>query len=117
MPIRTRITEVARERGWTAARVARHLGLYRSNLSAMDAGRRSVSLQALNRIAECLGVSPSDLIEATPTAEETSSAYSSWLKHRIQERESNVPDGTKRDWVHRALLAWQRHYRKRRRSS
>src|SRR3990167_11264453 len=105
MPIRTRITEVARERGWTAARVARHLGLYRSNLSAMDAGRRSVSLQALNRIAECLGVSPSDLIEATPTAEETSSAYSSWLKHRIQERESKIGRASWRERVEISVVA------------
>ncbi|MBI2871463.1 MAG: helix-turn-helix transcriptional regulator [Candidatus Omnitrophica bacterium] len=113
MPIRTRITQVARERGWTASQVARSLGLYRSNVSAMDSGKRSVSLHALAKLAAFLGVSPSDLLENVP-AEAGSLSKQPELLGRVRARDLDSPDGAEKTWVHRTLLAWQRHYGKKR---
>lgn len=101
---------MARERGLTAAEVARRLGLYRSNLSAMDAGARSVSLRALARVARMLACSPGDLLEVTWGTDAPVFRQPA-LNRRLEEREADAADGSERGWVHAALLAWQRHYR------
>lgn len=96
----------------TVAEVARRLGLYRSNLSAMDAGRRAASLHALSRIAAVLGCSPGELLERDverPPAVFRSAA----LNARLAARDAGLEDGSDLAWVHASLLAWQRHYRAR----
>lgn len=110
MRIRTRIRLIARERGMTAAGVARKLGLYRSNLSAMDAGRRAVSLHQLAEIAKVLSCALSDLVEVDWRDETPAFRNKEWVR-RIEERERRLPDGTERGWVHHLLLAWQRHHK------
>lgn len=110
MRMRTRITELAHARGLTAAEVARRLRLYPSNLSAMDAGRRTVSLKALVRIAQALDCGPADLLEGSweptvPLFRERA------LRDRLHAREDRLVEGTECGWVHRVLLAWQRHAR------
>jgi len=107
MRVRTRITVEAKARGFTAAEVARRAGLYRSNLSAMDAGRRAVSLRTLGRVAQVLGCSPSDLLESAP---ETPAFHNPQLAHRLEERDAGTPDGREQGWVHAVQLAWRRHY-------
>ena len=109
MAVRTRITAVARSRGLTAAELARRLGWYRSNLSAMDAGVRSVSIQALARVSRVLGCSPADLLEITWGQDSPVFARSS-LNQRLQERDLGASDGLEKAWVHSVTLAWQRHY-------
>ena len=111
MALRTRIKHVAKERGVTAAEVARRLRLYPSNLSAMDSGARSVSLRTLNRIAQLLDCGLGDLLEVT-WGPEGSPFGQRDLALRLKERDLGTPDGSERTWVHRALLAWQRHYKK-----
>ncbi len=101
---------MARERGMTAADVARRLKLYRSNLSAIDAGRRSLSLRALGRIADVLSCSPGELLERVD-AVGRSVFRQSHLNVRLAERDATLVDGAERTWVHATLLAWQRHYR------
>lgn len=113
MRIRTCIRRVARERGMTAAEVARRLRLYRSNLSATDAGKRSVSLRALGRIADVLACSPGELLERVDAADRPVFRRSS-LTVRLVGRDASLVDGAERTWVHAVLLAWQRHYRARR---
>ncbi len=113
MRIRTCITRVARERGTTAAEVARRLRLYRSTLSAADAGRRALSLRAPGRIAEFLGCSPGELVErAAPSDPRV--FRNSQLNALVLRRDASLTDGTERAWAHTVLLAWQRHYRPRR---
>ncbi|MBI3088064.1 MAG: helix-turn-helix transcriptional regulator [Candidatus Omnitrophica bacterium] len=108
--MRTRITDMAHARGLTAAAVARRLRLYPSNLSAMDAGRRAISLKALARVARMLDCSPGDLLGCSE--EPTGLLYRQpRIRERLCLREGAAPDGAERGWVHRVLLAWQRHYR------
>ncbi len=96
----------------TASEIARRLNLYRPNLSAMDAGRRTVSLKLLGRIAELLSCSPADLIQVEPPLQPFSSQR---MLRLLQKKEASFPDGADRSWVHRVLLAWQKHYRAARR--
>ena len=114
MKIETRITAEARARGFTAAEIARQLGWYRSNLSAMDAGKRSISMRALARIAELLGCSPIDLLEHNPMAHRPLFRQRQ-LNGRLAERDLGTPDGAEKGWVHDVQLAWRRHYRNRKR--
>ena len=110
MQIRTRIQLVARQRGMTVADLARKLGLYQSNLSAMDAGKRSVSIRMLARLARSLDCSPVELLEVRSEAD-APVFRQPLLNQRLAEREAATPDGSDRTAVHRLLWAWQRHYR------
>ena len=93
----------------TAAEVARRTGGYRSNLSAMDAGTRSVSLRMLARVAQALDCGLGDLLEVSRDTESPLFARAE-LNRRLKERDLSLSDGLERGWVHAALLAWQRHY-------
>lgn len=109
MRVRTRITQEARARGMTAAELARRLGWYRSNVSAMDAGRRAASMRALARVAEALGCSPGDLMQLGPDADAPVFRRSQ-VNRRLTAREAAIPDGTEQGWVHAVQFAWRRHY-------
>lgn len=109
MTVQTRIKEACKERGWTVKEVARRLGLYSSNLSAMDAGTRSVSLRLLSRIAEFLDCSLGDLLEVAWGAKRDPFGQSD-LALQLKMRDLGTPDGLERQWVHNTLLSWQRHY-------
>ena len=113
MRIHTCIRRTARERGLTAAEVARRLGLHRSNLSAADAGRRTLSLNALGRIADVLACSPGELVERVDAAGRPIFRRAR-LNTRLAARDTGLADGAERTWVHAVALAWQRHYRVRR---
>ena len=109
MRVRTRITLEARARGVTAAELARRLGWYRSNLSAMDAGRRAVSMRVLVRLSEALGCSPGDLLEVSRVPDAPLFRHKR-LNARLAERDLGTPDGAEKAWVHAAQFAWRRHY-------
>jgi len=93
----------------TASEVARRLRLYRSNLSATDAGRRPISLRTLGRIAVVLGCSLGDLLDLSP-ADDTPVFRDRRLAQRLKARDLGTSDGLERGWVHAAQLAWRRHY-------
>jgi DNA-binding Xre family transcriptional regulator len=108
--IKTRITAVARERGMSAAELSRKLGLYRSNVSAMDAGKRAASLKLLSKIAALLHCGVDDLIE--PIEPRPVQVFQDKkLNHGLEDTENALKDGTERGWVHKALLSWQSHYK------
>ena len=106
---------MAHARGLTAAEVARRLGWYRSNLSGMDAGRRSISLRTLARLSRLLGCSPGDLLEISCWPERPVFPRAQ-LNERLRERDRRNTDGLEKGWVHAVQLAWVRHYRAARRS-
>lgn len=97
----------------TVAEIARRLGLYRSNLSAADAGRRALSLRALGRIADVLACSPGELVERAEAAGRPV-FRGARLNARLVARDAGLVDGAECAWVHAVALAWQRHYRVRR---
>ena len=113
MRIRTRITAEARARGFTAAELARRLGWYQSNVSAMDAGRRTISLRGLARVSQLLGCSPGELLEVSSEDERTIFTKAA-ANRRLQERDDQG-GGSDKSWVHAAQLSWLRHYQARRR--
>ena len=94
----------------SAAEIARRLGLYRSNLSAADAGRRALSLRALGRIADVLACSPGELLERAGAVGRPVFRHAR-LNARLAARDAGLADGAERAWVHAVALAWQRHYR------
>ena len=116
MRIRTRITAEARARGWTAAEVARRLGWYRSNISAMDAGRRAISLQGLARVSQLLNCGPGDLLETDEGTPRPVFGLPE-LNRRLIERERCGCDVREKGWVHAVQLGWLRHYGRRRREA
>jgi DNA-binding Xre family transcriptional regulator len=96
----------------TVAEVARRSGLYRSNLSAMDAGRRAVSLRLLERLGRLLACSPGELLEGNWTPQRPLFRRPA-LERALEARDRGLTDGLERGWVHTTLLAWQRHYGRR----
>ena len=50
------------ELGLNQAQLAELAGIYQANLSKMETGKMGVQLGTLDRLAACLGVSPSYLI-------------------------------------------------------
>ena len=115
MDVRTRIGNEARARGFTVAEIARQLGWYRSNLSAMDAGRRPISLRRLARLATILSCSPADLIEVGP-AFASPVFRARRIQLRLAERETRASSREDKGWVHTVQLAWKRHYQSDKRS-
>ena len=109
MPLRTRIALTARQHGMTSAEIARKLHFYPSNLSAMDAGKRSVSLKTLGRIARILDCSLLDLVEVYPDSEQHL-FRDKILLQKLRQRDLGSVDGSSKGWIHANLLAWQRHF-------
>lgn len=112
MAIRTRIKAEAHARGFSVSELAHRLGWYRSNLSAMDAGRRTISLRALSRVAALLGCSPGELLIETPTTLRL--FRDPKANARVIEWDRRTVDGLDKSWVSTVQLAWIRHYRRRR---
>jgi len=110
MRYRTRITQIAHERGWTASEVARRVGFYRSNISAMDSGNRPVSIKALTKIAALLGVSTGELMERISSNDQNPFKQARHAR-TLHNRDMGTQNGAQKAWVNANMLAWQRHYK------
>ena len=72
------------ERGLTQAELARRAGIPRPNLSAMERGRREVTLKTLRALALALGVRPGVLVDGVfPASEGRPPAFSRRALERI----------------------------------
>lgn len=111
--VRTHIREVAASRGITLSEVAQKLGLYLSNLSSMDAGRRSVSLKQLSRIAEFLHCGVGDLLVSS---EKNMAPFrDKRLNEQIERLEKANKDGVDKSWVPKVMVSLNAHYARSRR--
>ncbi len=106
--VRTHIRGEALLRGMTLTEVAKKLGLYLSNLSAMDSGTRPVSLRQLSKIAQFLHCGVGDLILGSE--EERPLFHEKALDRAVDKIEALSEDGTDKSWVPKVTLAWNRHY-------
>lgn len=58
-----RLAEVRREKGWTQTELAEASGINRVTIARYETGKQSPTLRLLEKLAEALGVSISDLSE------------------------------------------------------
>jgi hypothetical protein len=82
----------------------------------MDAGRRSVSLRALAKLAGLLHCSLGELLE-TVVEPSRPLFHQLSLNDRVLKWDERAENGQEKGWVHTVQLAWLRHYGRRRRRS
>ena len=63
--MRYRIKKVCHSRGYKVADLCEKLGLYKSNLSLADSGKRTLSISKLEKIVKFLGCSFDDIISTS----------------------------------------------------
>jgi len=66
------LANLRRQRGWSQEHLALESGLARSYLGGVERGQRNIALLNICRLAETLGLPPSDLLNF-PSSEEQSS--------------------------------------------
>ena len=103
-----RIKEYAYEQGMRLGDVARKLRMPFSNLSAIAAGRRNVSIRLLGRIAGLLNCSISELFEEEGRKPVFRSER---LDQALLEIEEANPFGIEKGWIHRLTLTQQKHFK------
>ena len=103
------IREVAKERGVTLSGLARRLGIYRSNMSAIASGARGVSLRVLRKISRILDCSIDELLSPQERPRVFKDKAARFL---LTDIENNNHDGMDKAWVGRVMLAHKAHYRK-----
>lgn len=66
-PIRLRVRELRKARGWTQVDLAHRAGVNQGTISRIEAGvTRGIDLDTLEKLARAFGVSPARLLKATP---------------------------------------------------
>ena len=66
------LADLRRQRGWSQEHLALESGLARSYLGGVERGQRNIALLNICRLAETLGLPPSELLNF-PSSEERSS--------------------------------------------
>ena len=71
MPIALRVRELREARGWSQRELAARAGLRQATIANIELGHtRGVRFDALERLADALGVDPALLIVRTPPLEQ-----------------------------------------------
>lgn len=102
-----RIKEQAGERGMALSAIAKKLGIYRSNMSAIASGSRGVSLKMLKKISHILDCGIDDLIghkKHPPIFKNRK------LESVLNNIEKANYDGIDKTWVDRLMFAQKIHY-------
>lgn len=60
-----RLVELRKHKGWSQEKLSLESGLARSYLGGVERGQRNIALLNVYRLAETLGVSPSELLKNT----------------------------------------------------
>ena len=105
-----RIKKVCHSRGYKVTDLCRKLGLYKSNLSLADSGRRTLSISKLEKIVKFLGCSFDDIIS-------TSKSYykpydNPEMNRRIALIENAPYQKDDKAWVFNVLLARRQFFDK-----
>ncbi len=64
------------ERGLSQEAFADELGLHRTYVGGLERGERNLTLRSVERIAECLGLEPLDLMASMPPRRRAGKAHS-----------------------------------------
>jgi len=99
---------LAGERGMSLSFIAKKLGIYPSNMSAIASARRGVSLSVLRQIAGLLDCS---LDELTGRREATAVFRNKTADLRVKEIQNSNFNGMDKKWVDHVMLAHIHHYR------
>jgi len=98
---------LAKERAVTLMSIAKKLGTYRSNISAIASGKRGVSLDMLIRIGHILDCGLDELVSLSGK----SNVYKNkMLEGRIDKIIEANYNGTDKTWVDNIALAGLRHF-------
>jgi transcriptional regulator with XRE-family HTH domain len=62
-----RLAELRRTKGWSQEKLALESGLARSYLGGVERGQRNIALLNICKLAETLGVPPSELMDILPS--------------------------------------------------
>lgn len=103
-----RLKQIAKERGIKLISIARKIGLYRSNLSAIASGRRGVSLRKLIKICQYLNCSLDELIFYDASV----NVYDKKMEEKLSSIEKQNFDGMDKSWVNKLMAAQTMHYKK-----
>ena len=103
-----RIKEVAKERGITLQSVAKRLGMYPSNMSAIASSARGVSIKLLKEISYILGCDVGELILPEKRPPVFKDKKTQLLLASI---ERNNYDGIDKTWVDRVMFVQYMHYK------
>lgn len=57
-----RLSEMRKHKGWSQERLASESGLARSYVGGVERGQRNIALRNICKLADALGLSPSDLL-------------------------------------------------------
>ena len=96
-PILIRIRELRREQGLTQVQLAERCGMPQSTISRIESGTTSgVDFETLDRVANALGVHPSELIAFDEVVFDYKGR--SYVVNDITREVPNVPDGATTVW-------------------
>ena len=102
-----KLKEIARERGVTLSAIARHFKMHRSNMSAIAAGERGVSLRFLRRLCAYLSCGMDELVG---DAQEMTVFKETAAEAALRAREAGNFDGMDKTWVNQLMLGQRVHY-------
>jgi transcriptional regulator with XRE-family HTH domain len=96
-PIQIRIRDLRTEQGLTQVQLAERCGMPQSTISRIESGTTSgVDFNTLDRVAEALGVHPSELIAFTEVTFDYKGR--SYVVNDVTREIASVPDGATTVW-------------------
>lgn len=103
-----RIKEVAKERAMTLMAIAKKLGIYRSNMSAIASGSRGASLAMLKEMCYILDCGLDELVFP---GRKPFIFKNKAIQAELDLLEKINYDGADKTWVNKVMLAGLRHFK------
>ena len=109
MKNRLNIKKIAKERGMTLVEVARKMGIYRSNMSAIASGARGISLDMLKKMCLILDCSIDELVKEH---KEPTVFVQNEVQNELEKIDKSSNNGADKTWVNLLMLATMNHYKR-----